>query len=201
MVVPSATVAMIAAPSAACLWRGVCGMSLPSVRCDSVTNALLSLPGCAFSVEVDSCEAASAAGQQLRKIVERVASPHREGPREADGGRNSGGRNRDRTYDLCDVNVRLTGLEIGLRSRVRGRTSILPQQQLFRLRGRAWRRLVAGRIGWCDHRLHGRIAELSWPWDALDRSVWDPRSARAFPDVDESRRRDRRGDRCCSRHA
>jgi hypothetical protein len=48
-----------------------------------------------------------------------------------------GGRNRDRTYDLCDVNVRLKGLEIGLRSRVWRNTSILPQQQLFRLPGPA----------------------------------------------------------------
>ena len=45
--------------------------------------------------------------------------------------RSDGGRNRDRTYDLCDVNVRLTGLEIELRSRVWRSTSILPQQQLF----------------------------------------------------------------------
>src|ERR1700690_1434967 len=53
----------------------------------------------------------------------------------------NGGRNRDRTYDLCDVNVRLEGVEIGLRSRIRRSTSILPQQQLFRLLGRRWRTL------------------------------------------------------------
>jgi hypothetical protein len=35
----------------------------------------------------------------------------------------------------CLIKVRLTGLVIGLRSRVRPSTSILLQQQLFRLRG------------------------------------------------------------------
>jgi hypothetical protein len=54
----------------------------------------------------------------------------------------NGGRNRDRTYDLCDVNVWLTRLEIELRSRVRRCTSILPQQQFFRFPGGA--RLQAG---------------------------------------------------------
>ena len=72
-----------------------------------------------------------------------------------------GDRNRDRTYHLGEVNVRLTGAEIGLRSRTMSSTSILPNSNSFGSvevpAGGWWR----GESGGVTTGFIGRIAALS----------------------------------------